>query len=155
PSTCKLDRRACDSAADCCPSQICIPQHICQDKYTVCTPGPTPRGTCGLAGQVCQAIGVYPPPEAGGCTWEKCGTGGSCAEGNSCFNGYCVSEAPCQSCIGPGKVCVTATNVCSPAPAAASCQRSCPPGQMLVLRDPGQIFDACELKSVGCDCASL
>src|SRR5438132_13997331 len=79
PGGCASDQecqRACDTAADCCPSQICIPQHICQDKYTVCTTGPTARGTCGLAGQVCKAIGVH-PPETAGCTWEKCGAGGA------------------------------------------------------------------------------
>ena len=142
--------RACDTANDCCPAQICNQQgHFCNDKYTPCT-GP---GSCTTAGQVCKTIGVF--SSGLGCTFEKCGAGDSCADGTTCFNHYCVGEPPCQGGCALGKVCTTVTNLCSAAPADVSCQRSCPAGQELVLTNPDNIFDSCQPAANTCLCASL
>ena len=66
-----------------------------------------------------------------------------------CRNGGC---APLD---GEDRVCITATNYCSPSPKVATCQRTCPTGQMLVLHDPNNIFDTCDLATETCDCISL
>ena len=142
--------RACDTANDCCPAQICNQQgHFCNDKYTPCT-GP---GSCTTAGQVCKTIGVFSAGQ--GCTFEKCGAGDACGDGTTCFNHYCVGEPPCQGGCALGKVCTTVTNLCSVAPADVSCQRSCPSGQELVLTNPDNIFDSCQPAANTCLCASL
>ena len=110
----------CDTAADCCPGQKChLSYHYCVDDYDGCS-----TGFCPTPGQVCKTIGVF--SSGPGCTWKKCGSGGSCGAGTACFNSYCVGEAPCHGGCGAGRVCITATNRCSPAPRDASCQQTCP-----------------------------
>ena len=149
PGLCTELPRQCDTASDCCPAQICNQSgRFCSDKFTPCT-GP---GSCTALGQVCKTIGVF--PSGLGCTFAKCGAGDSCADGTTCFNKYCVGEPPCPS-LCPGKVCTTATNLCSTAPADVSCQRSCPKGQLLVLTNPDNIFDSCQPAANTCECASL
>ena len=157
PHQCTEAARDCESAGDCCPSQVCnLVGHFCSDTFNQCS-GPA---SCAVPGQVCKKIGVRPSDN--GCTFEKCNAG-SCADASTvCFNGYCVGAPPCNGgCTndtnGQPRVCVTATNKCSPAPkdAAGSCQRSCPSGQMLVLHDPDNIFDTCNLATESCECVSL
>ena len=157
PHVCTEAARECESASDCCPSQVCNLQgHFCVDKFTLCS-GP---GSCTVAGQICKKIGVR--PNDNGCTFEKC-SAGVCANASTvCFNGYCVGEPPCNGgCTkdtnGQPRVCVTATNLCSPAPkdSSGSCQRTCALGQMLVLHDPDNIFDTCSLSTESCECVSL
>ena len=157
PNVCAEAARECESAANCCPSQVCnLQSHFCVDKFTTCS-GP---GSCTVAGQVCKPIGVR--PSGNGCTFERC-SAGACANANTvCFNGYCVGEPPCnggctKDSSGQPRVCVTATNQCSPAPkdSSGSCQRSCGAGQILVLHDPDNIFDTCTLATETCECISL
>jgi len=139
----------CDTAADCCPGQKChLSYHYCVDDYDGCS-----TGFCPTPGQVCKTIGVF--SSGPGCTWNKCGSGGSCGAGTSCFNSYCVGEAPCHGGCGAGRVCITATNRCSPAPRDASCQQTCPAGKMLALSDADNIFDTCKPASEKCECDSL
>jgi hypothetical protein len=150
PPTCALHPKQCDTAADCCPAQVCNAQgHYCFDKYTPCTVD----GSCPAQGQVCKTIGVF--ASGMGCTFNKCGTASSCNPGLSCFNNYCVGEPPCNGGCGQGKVCITATNLCSPAPKHASCQQSCASGKILVLTDPDNIFDTCKPDAERCECDSL
>jgi hypothetical protein len=150
--SCQLHPKQCDTSADCCPAQTCnATGHYCFDKYDSCTQD----GDCRIAGQVCQEIGVF--AKGLGCTWNK-PANGTCPDGTSLFNGYCVGTAPCNGgCTNPANpVCVTATNLCTPAPLlAASCQVTCPKGQVLVLQDPTNIFDTCVESSEACACVSL
>ena len=152
PPVCALHPRQCDTAADCCPAQVCNAQgHYCFDKYTPCTQD----GSCPAQGEVCQEIGVF--AKGLGCTFNKCDPTGACGQGTNCFNKYCVGEPPCNGgCKNASSpVCVTATNLCSPAPKDASCAQSCPNGKMLVLSDPTNIFDTCNLGAEKCECDSL
>lgn len=150
PPECALQPKVCDTAADCCPAQVCNAQgHYCYDKYTPCTVD----GSCPASGQVCQTIGVFVKDK--GCTFNKCGTGNSCGAGTTCFNKYCVGEPPCNGGCTGGKVCITATNLCSPPPADASCHQTCGSGQVLVLADPDNIFDLCNPSTEACTCAAL
>ena len=56
PPVCALHPKACDTAADCCPAQVCNAQgHYCFDKYTPCTQD----GSCPAQGEVCKEIGVF------------------------------------------------------------------------------------------------
>src|SRR5947209_9849116 len=93
PALCVEQPRSCDTAADCCPAQICNSAgHFCTDKYTICS-GP---GSCPAPGQVCKTIGVF--SQGLGCTYEKCDAAGGCADPQTtCFNKYCVGEPPCAS----------------------------------------------------------
>ena len=150
PPVCALKPKQCDTSADCCPGQVCnVGGHFCFDKYTPCSVD----GTCPATAQVCQTIGVFAKGQ--GCTFNKCATDGSCASGTSCFNKYCVGEPPCNGGCSNGKVCITATNLCSPPPADGSCKQSCPNGKMLVLTNPDNIFDLCNPASETCECDSL
>ena len=149
PAACGLRARQCESAADCCPGQTCKAEgHYCIDRFTSC-----PQNTCAVRGQVCKTVGVF--ASGAGCTFERCGVGGSCGDGQTCFNGYCVTEAPCNGGCSFGSVCVTATNLCSPTPKDASCQASCPAGKVLVLGNADNIFDSCNLGAERCKCESL
>ena len=152
PPVCALHPKQCDTAADCCPAQVCNAQgHYCFDKYTPCTQD----GSCPAQGEVCKEIGVF--AKGLGCTYEKCDPTGACGEGTNCFNKFCVGEPPCNGgCKNAGSpVCVTATNLCSPAPKDPSCAQSCPTGKILVLQDPTNIFDTCNLGAEKCECDSL
>ena len=150
PPACALHPKQCDTSADCCPAQVCNAQgHYCFDKYSPCTVD----GSCPAQGQVCKTIGVF--PSGNGCTFEKCSAGNACGAGTSCFNGYCVGEPPCNGGCGGGKVCVTATNLCSPAPKDATCSQTCASGKILVLKDPNNIFDICRPDTESCECDSL
>ncbi len=148
--------RTCDTADDCCPSQICNLQgHFCADKFTSCT-GP---GSCPVQGEVCQTIGVR--PSGLGCTFAACSPSGACTDPSTvCFNNFCVGAPPCNGGCpmknGEDQVCITETNYCSPAPKTSpTCQRTCPVGQMLVLHNPTNIFDTCDLATETCDCIEL
>jgi hypothetical protein len=150
PPTCALQPKQCDTAADCCPGQVCNAQgHYCFDKYTPCSVD----GSCPASGQVCETIGVFVKGQ--GCTFNKCATDGTCASGTACFNKYCVSDPPCNGGCSGGKVCITATNLCSPPPADASCKQTCGNGKMLVLTNPDNIFDLCNSATETCECDSL
>jgi len=152
PPACALHPKQCDTAADCCPAQVCNAQgHFCFDKYTPCTQD----GSCPAQGEVCQEIGVF--SKGLGCTFNKCDPTGACGAGTNCFNKYCVGEPPCNGgCKNAASpVCVTSTNLCSPAPKDASCAQTCPAGKILVLSDPSNIFDTCNLGAERCECDSL
>jgi hypothetical protein len=152
PPTCGLHPRQCDTAANCCPGQACNAQgHYCFDKYTACTLD----GSCPVPGQICKEIGVF--AKGLGCTFAKCGAAGSCGEGTTCFNKYCVGGPPCNGgCTGTNTVCITATNFCSPPPKdVPSCAQTCDKGKILVLTNPDNIFDTCVQKTETCQCESL
>ena len=152
PPACALRPKQCDTGADCCPAQVCNAQgHFCFDKYTPCTQD----GSCPAQGEVCQEIGVF--SKGLGCTFNKCDATGACGAGTNCFNRYCVGEPPCNGgCKNAASpVCITATNLCSPAPKDPSCAQTCPTGRILVLSDPSNIFDTCNLGAERCECDSL
>jgi hypothetical protein len=157
PHQCAQLSRECSTTADCCPGQLCdLSGHYCRDSVTSCSGD----ASCTAPGQVCKTLGVH--PAGPGCTYEKCSASGACGAGTTCFNGYCVGSPPCGGpCSadpsGNARVCVTATGKCSPAPhdQGGTCQRSCGSGQMLVLHDPGNLFDTCSLSAESCDCVSL
>ncbi len=150
PPTCALQPKQCDTAADCCPGQVCNAQgHYCFDKYTPCSVG----GSCPAASQVCETVGVFVKGQ--GCSFNRCATDNSCASGSSCFNKYCVGEPPCSGGCSGGKICITATNLCSLPPADASCHQTCGNGKMLVLTNPDNIFDLCNPASETCECDAL
>src|ERR1700694_3825756 len=131
PPTCELHPQACDTAAGCCPAQVCNAQgHYCFDKYTPCTQD----GSCPAQGQVCKEIGIF--AKGLGCTYNKCDPAGACGAGTSCFNKSCVGAPPCNGgCNNAANpVCITATNLCSPPPKDPSCHQTCPTGKMLVLQ---------------------
>ena len=154
PAVCALNPRSCDSAADCCPSQVCT-NGVCADTYASCSVAADAGLSCPAAGEICETIGVR--PQGLGCTFAKCSASGACQTG-VCFNGYCTGSVPCGGpCASSNgfQVCVTAMNLCSPAPAVSSCQRVCPSGQMLVLHDPDNIFDVCEIAYESCDCLDV
>jgi len=149
PPACAEKPQSCDTAADCCPSQVCNQQgHFCADKFTPCTGA----GSCPVQGQVCQEIGVFPHGQ--GCTFQPCGAGGACGTGTICFNQFCVGEPPCGGGCRDGKVCVTETNSCSLPPKDPSCSVSCPNGKELVLGNPTNIFDTCTQPGT-CECDTL
>jgi hypothetical protein len=152
PPVCALHPRQCDTAADCCPGQACKAQgHYCFDSYTSCKD----THVCPAQGQVCEEIGVF--TQDLGCTFNKCDQNGACGDGTTCFNKYCVGEAPCNGGCknATSPVCITATNLCSTGGSDASCKQSCPPGKILVLQDPTNIFDTCNLGAERCECDSL
>jgi hypothetical protein len=152
PPECALHPKQCDTAADCCPAQVCNAQgHYCFDKYLPCTQD----GSCPAQGEVCKEIGVF--AKGLGCTFNKPDPTGACPAGTNVFNKYCVGEPPCNGgCKNTASpVCITATNLCSPAPKDASCAQTCPSGKILVLQDPTNIFDTCNNAAERCECDSL
>src|ERR1041384_548401 len=154
PPACDLHPQLCDTAADWCPAQVCnVERHYCFDKYTPCTQD----SECPAAGEVCQTIGVF--SKGLGCTWKKCdaSNNNACDSGTTCFNHYCVGTPPCNGgCTSPtNPVCVTATNLCTPAPKDSTCSQTCPTGQILVLSNPDNIFDTCTQSTEKCECQAL
>ena len=152
PAVCALHPRQCDTTADCCPAQVCNAQgHYCFDKYLPCTQD----GTCPAQGEVCKEIGVF--AKGLGCTFNRADPTGACPPGTTAFNKHCVGEAPCNGgCKNAASpVCVTATNLCTPAPKDPSCKQSCPTGKVLALQDPANIFDTCNDAAEKCECDAL
>jgi hypothetical protein len=157
---CVSDIHTCNSLTDagppsaantCCPGQKCnanISQ--CTDVYT--TPCTT-DSDCTTPGQYCEmALGVY--PKGPGCTFHKCGDGGTCDSGLSCFDSYCVAGPPCGGGCAPGSVCTPVNNFCfQPQNPSAQCMQSCGPGTELVFTNGLNVFDHCDFaEEADCTC---
>ncbi len=154
PEVCVNVPRVCNNDADCCPSQKCNTQGVCLDKYTTCTAD----STCTASGQFCTPLGVDPAGQ--GCTFKSCDATTPCADNDACFNGFCVGEAPCQGGCRNGTVCVTASNLCFPLDNdrtkwPTGCEQTCQTGFMLVLQNPHNVFDSCDMSLRQCSCVEL
>jgi len=174
---CVQKQRTCADDTDCGPGQACN-QTIgtCTDKYTQCTTDdPT---ACAVKGQYCEpALGVF--PVSSGCTFHTCTEDPECADGLSCFNGYCVGEPPCLGGCAPGSVCTPANNLCyklkmddttgmvdTKTFPFSGCDQSCSAGTILVFQDGHNVFntfnpgpvDLCDVSkgsALTCVCAPL
>lgn len=154
---CKQEDWECDpeqtpSDPQCCPGQVCAAlAELCTDKYVKCDEA----SDCTVEGQVCRPLGT--PPGDPGCTFEECGSDGSCPDGLGCFNGYCVGELPCNGGCKSGSVCTPVNNRCYEVDDTlpASCQQACGEGTMLVFVDGHNVFNRCDRKKRDCTCEPL
>lgn len=154
---CVFNDRACTTEADCCPGQTCpADRKKCFDKFIGCQQD----SECGDRGdRVCE---VYTDPygTSSRCRFRTCGPLGECAEGQSCFQGECMADLPCQGTCGPGKGCVATIDRCqdyampTDRPMAA-CPMTCAPGFIATFNNPRNIWDSCSLPDVACVCAEL
>lgn len=145
----------CDAEPECCPGQACG-HGLCTDAFVSCDGDET----CTVRGQVCRVIGEFRRGE--GCTFERCGSGGTCSEGLHCFNGYCVGEPPCNGGCQPGRVCTPVNNRCfeiedDPERWPSSCQVTCSPGTVLVFNESENVFNRCDkhISMNDCRCEAL
>lgn len=166
---CEVDVHECGSGSEseCCPGQICTdPALQCWDKWTPCDDD----ASCSVKGMHCQRPWGVRPTSAeegetkGGCGYEKCGTGGACAEeGTACFNGWCVGGIPCRGGCKSGEVCTTVNDRCFkpleangwPMGSGGSCAATCAPGTILVFVDGTNVFNRCDKSQKECRCEPL
>ena len=155
---CVLADRRCTTEADCCPGQTCpADRKKCFDKFLSCDTD----ADCGDKGdRFCEPYtDVYGTSNR--CRFKTCGPLGECAAGQSCFQGECMAELPCQGACQPGEACVPTIDRCqkySPVAAPremAACPVSCNTGYIGAFKDPRNIWDACVLPDVQCLCAEL
>jgi hypothetical protein len=150
---CSVDTFECEEQGACCPGQVCAQGVLCIDKFTSCTKDEE----CTVRGQTCRHLSEQVPDE--GCAFERCGPGGTCAEGLDCFNGWCVGEPPCNRSCPSGSVCTPVNNLCFELGTdhgyPASCSQSCAPGTLLVFSDGANVFNRCARSGHACECAPL
>lgn len=149
--------RPCTTEADCCPGQTCpADRKKCFDKFIGCQTD----SECGDRGdRVCE---VYTDTygTSSRCRFRQCGALGDCPEGQSCFQGECMADLPCQGVCPPGKGCVATIDRCqdysmpTDRPQAA-CPVTCNAGFIATFNDARNIWDSCNLPAVQCVCAEL
>lgn len=141
--------RYCDENGDldCCPDQVCSARAgICVQGYDSCTDD----ASCKTKGQTCREMDVGGGTLQTVCTFDRCGADGACAEGLSCFAGWCVGENPCGGSCGAGQACSPANDRCH-----AGCELTCPAGSLATFDDPENIGEACDLENLTCACVPL
>ncbi|MDF1562974.1 MAG: hypothetical protein P1V51_08010 [Deltaproteobacteria bacterium] len=160
--TCCPGARFCEDEgeAECCPGQTCSRNGVCVDRYDACSEDVD----CTVAGQKCldhTTGGLGPaacnnePVVSQVCTFELC-TDGACADGLTCFAGFCVGENPCGGACSFGQVCSVSNNRCQAAPLDnSSCAQTCDAGYLLAFDDHTNIDDACTVADLTCDCLAL
>ena len=154
---CLFVDRVCSTEADCCPGQTCpADRKKCFDKYVSCEKDTD----CGDRGdKYCQ---VYTDTygSSSRCRFKPCGTGGSCAEGLSCFQGECIADLPCNGSCAAGTGCVATIDRCQDyrvpeGRTEAACPVTCNAGFIGTFKDGRNIWDACTISTVACICAEL
>lgn len=153
--------RLCTTEADCCPGQACQTQRNpprCTDlgRFTECTTD----AECGETGdRFCTDY----LDGTRRCRPKPCGPVGACPAGQSCFQGECLAELPCNGQCAPGEGCVPAAgpmgrcqNYVNPeGRAEAACPMTCNAGFIATFNDNTNIWDRCRLREVRCVCAEL
>ncbi len=154
---CVFNDRACTTEADCCPGQTCPAERKkCFDRYVSCQTD----ADCGDKGdRVCEVYTDF-YGSSSRCRFKPCGALGECAEGQSCFQGECMADLPCNGTCAAGAACVPSIDRCqdyaSPTgrPQAA-CPVTCTAGFIATFNDARNIWDSCQLDAVACVCAQL
>ncbi len=153
---CHNSKFQCTEEGQCCPGQDCPSAGICFDKGVRCTLGDS--STCTVAGQVCKVAAGAPSTDDPTCTFDRCSASNACADGLSCFNGYCVGEPPCHGGCAAGSVCTPVNNRCfqiDPKLFPKSCSQSCEPGTILVFKNGYNVFNRCNRQDFECACEPL
>lgn len=154
---CLFADRACSTEADCCPGQTCpADRKKCYDKYTSCEKD----ADCGGRGDRFCEVYTDTYGASSRCRFKPCGTGGTCDDGLSCFQGDCVADLPCNGTCETGKGCVAAIDRCQDyatpeGRTQAACPMTCTAGYIATFKDGRNIWDACTLSTVACVCAEL
>ncbi len=154
---CVFQDRKCTTEADCCPGQTCpADRKKCFDKYLACERD----ADCGDKGDRFCEVYTDTYGTSSRCRFKPCGAVGECPEGQSCFQGECMADLPCQGTCEPGKACVPSIDRCqdyaSPTDRPqAACPVTCNAGFIATFKDPRNIWDACILPDVQCVCAEL
>lgn len=154
---CVLADRACTTEADCCPGQKCpTDSKTCFDSSIGCTTDEQ----CGDRGdRFCESYtDTYGTSLR--CRFRTCGALGECPENQSCFQGECMADLPCNGTCESGKACVPSIDRCqdyrSPTGREeAACPMTCAPGFIGTFQDPRNLWDSCNLPAVRCVCAEL
>ena len=153
---CVFVDRACATEADCCPGQTCPLERLrCLDRSIACAAD----ADCGGAGdRFCETY-TDPYGTSRRCRLHACGPGGACPGGQACFQGECVAGLPCGGSCGPGQACVPTLDRCQAHGGldggAAACPVSCAPGFIGAFTDGRNLWDACTLRTLACQCAEL
>lgn len=152
-SCCTLTARKCANDSECCPGQICTADGRCVDRFDECTAD----SDCGeTPDRVCRE---WTDPRLGvtkRCTYEPCGAGLECPEGQTCFAHFCVVNPPCNGTCPSGTACVPQSSGggrCQPY--GQRCDLAPKPGYLVVFTDPDNVFDSCTLATEACEYAEL
>ncbi len=154
---CLFGDRKCNTEADCCPGQTCpADRKKCFDKYLECTTD----ADCGDTGdRFCiQYTDNYGTSSR--CRFKACGALGACPDGQSCFQGECITNLPCGGTCDQGKGCVPDIDRCQDysmptGRPMAACPMTCNAGFIATFNDDTNIWDSCNLPKVQCVCAEL
>ncbi|HEY3446846.1 MAG TPA: dickkopf-related protein [Myxococcales bacterium] len=152
-SCCTRTSRTCANDSECCPGQICTADGKCVDRFDECTTdtdcGETPDRVCR----------DWTDPRLGTtkrCTYQPCGAGDVCPEGQSCFAHFCVVNPPCGGQCPSGSACVPQSaggGRCHPY--GQRCELAPKAGYLVVFTEPDNVFDSCTLSKEACEYAEL
>ncbi len=147
---CDRTARTCKSEPDCCPGQTCSANGRCVDVFDEC---PNGDSDCGDPDRVCQKWVDPVLGESMRCTYASCAADGSCPEGQSCFDNFCVINAPCNGSCPEGEGCVPQDNRCHPY--GALCKATPQPGKLVVFKKPENVYDTCVMSELTCELVEL
>lgn len=149
---CAFSARTCKESSDCCPGQICKRDGHCFDQRVECPNGDSDCGDPG-SDRVCLQYTDGQGKTDQVCGYAPCDASNACAEGLSCFKGFCVGSAPCNGHCDDGAICIPQSNTCWGY--GQRCNVSCGPGYLAVEKNPNNIWDSCNNRDVECECAEL
>jgi len=149
---CTFAARTCKDSSECCPGQICKRDGHCFDQRVECPNGDSDCGDPG-SDRVCLPYSDGRGATDQVCGYAACDNTGACADGLSCFRGFCVASAPCGGHCDDGSICIPQTNTCWSY--GERCTISCGAGFLAMEKDPTNIWDSCNNRNVDCECDEL
>lgn len=149
---CTFAARTCSDSSQCCPGQICKRDHHCFDQRIECPNGDSDCGDPG-SDRVCLTYKDAQNKSDQVCGYAPCDTTHACADGLSCFKGFCVQSPPCSGHCDDGSICIPQTNSCWGY--GKRCNVSCGPGYLAMEKDPRNVWDSCNNREVECECSEL
>ncbi len=154
---CLFADRTCNTEADCCPGQTCpADRKKCFDKYVSCEKD----ADCGDRGDKFCEVYTDNYGSTSRCRFKPCSAQGTCPDGQSCFQGDCMADLPCNGSCESGKACVATIDRCQDYASPegrpeAACPVTCNTGFIATFKDGRNIWDSCTLTTVQCLCAEL
>jgi hypothetical protein len=146
----------CEADTDCCPGtrcradvNLCFP--ILLDSEYACEQS----SDCQDPAQRCIPTTIGEREPINTCVYELCDGDSACGFGRSCYEGRCVTTAPCGGNCPEGTACDLITGKCAAFPdKSPGCDKACGGNELKIFSDPTTMSgEAC--CDLACECKTL